>query len=249
MQHLKDKVAIITGGNSGIGKAIAQLFAEEGAQVIITGRRQDVVDRAVQDIGHSAVGFVGDVADLEDHRKLADIVNRSFGGIDIYVANAGVINLTASADVTPEDYDRQFAINTRGVFFGVQAIAPLIRDGGSIIVTSSLAATKVLPNHTVYAGSKAAVAAFAKNWAIEFKSRRIRVNILSPGPVETEILGKLGVSEAERPAFEDYMASLIPAGRLGRAEELARAALFLASDAGSFVNGIELHVDGGMTLA
>jgi NAD(P)-dependent dehydrogenase (short-subunit alcohol dehydrogenase family) len=249
MQHLKDKVAIITGGNSGIGKATAQLFAEEGAQIIITGRRQDVVDRAVQDIGHSAVGFVGDVADLEDHRKLADIVKRSFGGIDIYVANAGVINLTASADVTPEDYDRQFAINTRGVFFGVQAIAPLIRDGGSIIVTSSLAATKVLPNHTVYAGSKAAVAAFAKNWAIEFKSRRIRVNILSPGPVETEILGKLGVSEAERPAFEDYMASLIPAGRLGRAEELARAALFLASDAGSFVNGIELHVDGGMTLA
>ena len=249
MQHLKDKVAIITGGNSGIGKAIAQLFAEEGAQVIITGRRQDVVDRAVQDIGHSAVGFVGDVADLEDHRKLADIVNRSFGGIDIYVANAGVINLTASADVTPEDYDRQFAINTRGVFFGVQAIAPLIRDGGSIIVTSSLAATKILPNHTVYAGSKAAVAAFARNWAIEFKSRRIRVNILSPGPVETEILGKLGVSEAERPAFEDYMASLIPAGRLGRTEELARAALFLASDAGSFVNGIELHVDGGMTLA
>jgi NAD(P)-dependent dehydrogenase (short-subunit alcohol dehydrogenase family) len=249
MQHLKDKVAIITGGNSGIGKATAQLFAEEGAQIIITGRRQVAVDRAVKDIGHSAIGFVGDVADLEDHRKLADIVKRSFGGIDVYVANAGVINLSASANVTPEDYDRHFAINARGVFFGVQAIAPLIRDGGSIIVTSSLAATKILPNHTVYAGSKAAVAAFAKNWAIEFKSRRIRVNILSPGPVETEILGKLGVSEAERPAFEDYMASLIPAGRLGRAEELARAALFLASDAGSFVNGIELHVDGGMTLA
>ena len=249
MQHLKDKVAIITGGNSGIGKATAQLFAEEGAQVIITGRRQDIVDRAVQDIGHSAVGFVGDVADLEDHRKLADIVRKSFGGIDIYVANAGVINLTGSADVTPEDYDRHFDINTRGVFFGVQTISPLIRDGGSIIVTSSLAATKILPNHTVYAGSKAAIAAFARNWAIEFKSRRIRVNILSPGPVETEILGKLGVSEAERPAFEDYMASLIPAGRLGRSEELARAALFLASDAGSFVNGIELHVDGGMTLA
>ncbi|WP_025658792.1 glucose 1-dehydrogenase [Rhizobium sp. IBUN] len=249
MQHLKDKVAIITGGNSGIGKAIAQLFAEEGAQVIITGRRQDVVDRAVKEIGHSAIGFVGDVADLEDHRKLADIVRRSFGGIDVYVANAGVINLSASANVTPEDYDRHFAINARGVFFGVQAIAPLIRDGGSIIVTSSLAATKILPNHTVYAGSKAAVAAFAKNWAIEFKSRRIRVNILSPGPVETEILGKLGVSEAERPAFEDYMSELIPAGRLGRSEELARAALFLASDAGSFVNGIELHVDGGMTLA
>jgi NAD(P)-dependent dehydrogenase (short-subunit alcohol dehydrogenase family) len=249
MQHLKDKVAVITGGNSGIGKATARLFAEEGAQVVITGRRQDVIDQAVHEIGHSAIGFVGDVADLADHRKLADILKSRFGGIDIYMAKAGVINLTASADVRPEDYDRHFAINTRGVFFGVQAIAPLIRDGGSILVTSSLAATKVLPDHTVYAGSKAAVAAFAKNWAIEFKSRRIRVNILSPGPVETEILAKLGVSEAERPAFEDYMASLIPAGRLGRPEELARAALFLASDAGSFVNGIELHVDGGMTLA
>ncbi|YCI05567.1 SDR family oxidoreductase [Ensifer sp. D2-11] len=239
MHHLKDKVAVITGGNSGIGKATARLFAEEGAKVIITGRRRDVVDRAVQEIGPSAIGFVGDAADLGDHRRLAD---------DIYMANAAVINLTPSAEVTPEDYDRHFAINTRGVFFGVQTIAPLIRDGGSIIVTSSLAATKILPDHTVYAGSKAATAAFAKNWALEFKSRRIRVNILSPGPVETEILAKLGVSEAERPAFEDRMASLIPAGRLGRPEELARAALFLASDAGSFVNGVELHVDGGMTL-
>ncbi|MBB5535599.1 glucose 1-dehydrogenase [Rhizobium giardinii] len=249
MQHLKDKVAVITGGNSGIGKATARLFAEEGAQVVITGRRQDVIDRAVHEIGHSAIGFVGDVADLADHCKLADIVKNRFGGLDIYMANAGVINLTPSADVMPDDYDRHFAINTRGVFFGVQTIAPLIRNGGSIIVTSSLAATKVLPDHAVYAGSKAAVAAFAKNWAIEFKTRRIRVNILSPGPVETEILGKLGVSEAERPAFEDHMASLIPAGRMGRPEELARAALFLASDAGSFVNGVELHADGGMTLA
>ncbi|WFU13280.1 glucose 1-dehydrogenase (plasmid) [Rhizobium sp. CB3090] len=249
MQHLKDKVAVITGGNSGIGRATAKLFAEEGARVIITGRRQDVVDEAVRDIGDHAIGIVGDVADLEHHREVVDMVENHFGGLDIYMANAGVINLTASHNVTPEDYDRHFAINTRGVFFGVQTIAPLIRDGGSIIVTSSLAATKVLPDHAVYAGSKAAVAAFAKNWAIELKSRRIRVNILSPGPVETEILGKLGVSDAERPAFEDHMASLIPAGRLGQPEELARAALFLASDAGSFVNGIELHADGGMTLA
>ena len=225
MQHLKDKVAVITGGNSGIGKATARLFTEEGAQVIITGRRQDVVDRAVKEIGPSAIGFVGDTANLEDHRRLADTVTNRFGGLDIYMANAAVINLGPSGEVTPEDYDRHFAINTRGVFFGVQTIAPLIHDGGSIIVTSSLAATKILPDHTVYAGSKAATAAFAKNWAIEFKSRRIRVNILSPGPVETEILAKLGVSEAERPAFEDYMAPLIPAGRLGRPEELARRTL------------------------
>jgi NAD(P)-dependent dehydrogenase (short-subunit alcohol dehydrogenase family) len=249
MQRLEDKVAVITGGNSGIGRATAKLFAEEGARVIITGRRQDVVDQAVRDIGHHALGVVGDVADLEHHHRVADMIQNRFGGVDIYMANAGVISLTASGDVTPEDYDRHFAINTRGVFFGVQTIAPLIRNDGSIFVTSSLAATKVLPDHAVYAGSKAAVAAFAKNWAIEFKARRIRVNILSPGPVETEILGKLGVLEAERPAFEDHMASLIPAGRMGRPEELARAALFLASDESSFVNGIELHADGGMTLA
>jgi NAD(P)-dependent dehydrogenase (short-subunit alcohol dehydrogenase family) len=249
MQHLKDKVAVITGGNSGIGKATARLFAEEGAQVIITGRRQDVVDRAVAEIGYGALGIVGDVGDLVHHRRVADTVKSKFGGLDIYMANAGVINLTASANVTPEDYDRHFNINTRGTFFGVQAMAPLIRDGGNIIVTSSLAATKVLPDHAVYAGSKAAVAAFARNWAIEFKSRRIRVNILSPGPVETEILEKLGLSDSDRPEFEDYMASLIPAGRMGLPEELARAALFLASEAGNFVNGIELHVDGGMSLA
>ncbi len=249
MQHLKNKVAVITGGNSGIGKATARLFAVEGAQVVITGRRSDVVEKAVDEIGHGAIGFVGDVADLGHHQKLADMVRSKFGGLDIYIANAGVINLTTSDEVTPDEYDRHFATNTRGVFFGVQAVAPLIRDGGNIIVTSSLAATKVLPNHTVYAGSKAAVAAFAKNWAIEFKSRKIRVNIISPGPVETAILGKLGVSEADRPAFERSMAALIPAGRMGHSEELARAALFLASESGSFVNGIELHVDGGMTLA
>ncbi|CDZ61807.1 SDR family NAD(P)-dependent oxidoreductase [Neorhizobium galegae] len=249
MQHLADKVAVITGGNSGIGKATARLFAEEGAQVIITGRRQDIVDQAVGEIGHGALGLVGDVADLEHHQKLADVVKTRFGGLDIYVANAGVINLAASDTVTPDDYDRHFATNTRGVFFGVQAIAPLIRVGGNIIVTSSLAATKVLPNHIVYAGSKAAVSAFAKNWAIELKQRKIRVNVLSPGPVETAILDKLGISKADRPAFEDYMASHIPAGRMGRPEEVARAALFLASAAGSFVNGVELHVDGGMTVA
>ncbi len=154
MQHLKDKVALITGGNSGIGRATAKLFADEGARVIITGRRQDVVDQAVRDIGHHAMGIVGDVADLEHHNQVVDMVENHFGGLDIYIANAGVINLTASHHVTPEDYDRHFAINTRGVFFGVQTIAPLIRDGGSVIVTSSLAASKVLPDHAVYAGPK-----------------------------------------------------------------------------------------------
>ncbi|WP_105423550.1 SDR family NAD(P)-dependent oxidoreductase [Neorhizobium sp. T25_27] len=246
MSALKGKVAIITGGNSGIGKATARLFVQEGANVIITGRRQDVLDAAVKEIGTGASGFCGDVADVEFHSRLAEDVRSRFGAVDIYMANAGIINLTDSDKVSPQEYDQHFAVNSRGVFFGVQAIAPLINDGGNIIVTSSLAATKVLPQHTLYAGSKAAIAAFARNWAIEFKQRRIRVNILSPGPVETEILGKLGISEADRPALDEHMANTIPTGRYGRPEELAQAALLLASN--DFVNGVELHVDGGMSL-
>ncbi|MDX0910699.1 SDR family oxidoreductase [Sinorhizobium medicae] len=248
MSLLQGKVAIITGGNSGIGKATAALFAREGAQVVITGRRQDVLDTAVRDIGNGSIGICGDVGVLAFHKRLADEVRDRFGAVDIYMANAGVINLSRSEEVTEEDYDKHFSINTRGVFFGVQTIAPLIREGGTIIATSSLAATKVLQQHTVYAGSKAALAAFARNWALEFKDRRIRVNVLTPGPVETEILGKLGVSEADRPPFDSHMANLIPAGRMGRPEELAEAALFLAAK-GSFVNGTELMVDGGMSLS
>ncbi|VVP81405.1 Glucose 1-dehydrogenase [Pseudomonas fluorescens] len=248
MQRLKGKVAVITGGNSGIGLASACLFAQEGAQVIVTARRQAVLDDAVRHIGHGAIGIEGDVASLEHHAAVAEQVRERFGGLDIYMANAGVITLTPSQQVTPEAFDAQFSINTRGVFFGVQAIEPLLRDAGSIILTSSLAATKVLDGHAVYAGSKAAIAAFARHWALELRTRRIRVNVLSPGPVDTAIIGKLGVSEEQRPGFVQMMADMIPAGRLGAVEELAQAALYLASSDSSFVNGIELHVDGGMSL-
>lgn len=249
MEKLKNKIAVITGGNSGIGKATAALFAKEGAQVVITGRRKDVLDAAVQEIGYGALGIQGDVADLEHHAAVASKIRELFGAVDIYIANAGIINLAASDKVTPDEYDKHFAINTRGVFFGVQEILPVLRDGGNIIITSSLAATKILPNHTLYAGTKAAIGAFARNWALELRDRKIRVNILSPGPVDTAILAKLGVAEVDRPTFEAELARTIPAGRLGRPQELAQAALFLASDAGSFVNGIELHVDGGMSIA
>ncbi len=248
MKTLRGKVAVITGGNSGIGKATAKLFAQEGANVVITARRQDIIDQAVAEIGHGAIGICGDVADIAHHRAVASEVVAKFGAVDIYVANAGVIDLKPSEEITEEIYDRHFSINTKGVFFGVQSIAPIMNNDGSIIVTSSLAASKVLPNHTAYAGSKAAAAAFAKNWAIEFKERRIRVNILSPGPTDTEILGKLGISEEQRAPFLEHMANTIPAGRLATSEELAGAALFLASDTGRFVNGVELHVDGGMSL-
>jgi NAD(P)-dependent dehydrogenase (short-subunit alcohol dehydrogenase family) len=248
MQRLAGKIAVVTGGNSGIGLAAACLFAQEGAQVIVTARRNETLEKAIAQIGHGAIGIQGDVSDLEHHDHLATEIKQRFGGLDIYMANAGVISLTSSHEVTPEEYDQQFNINTRGVFFGVQSITPILRDKASIILTSSLAATKVLDGHAVYAGSKAAIAAFARNWALELRARRIRVNILSPGPVDTPIIGKLGITEEARPEFLEQMSALIPAGRLGDVQELALAALYLASADSSFVNGIELHVDGGMSL-
>ncbi|WP_260581322.1 SDR family oxidoreductase [Sphingopyxis sp. PET50] len=248
MTSLNGKVAVITGGNSGIGFASAKLFAEEGAQVVITGRRQDALDEAARAIGPAATAIRGDVADPAHHRDVADLVRARFGGADIYMANAGVNTITPSAAVSEAEYDAQFGINARGTFFGVQAIGPVLRDGGSIILVGSLASDKVLDGHAVYAGTKAAIGAFARSWALEFRGRGIRVNLLSPGPTETEILGKLGVAPEEREGFAEMMAGAIPLGRLGQPGELARAALFLASNAGSFVTGINLRVDGGMAL-
>jgi NAD(P)-dependent dehydrogenase (short-subunit alcohol dehydrogenase family) len=248
MNRLANKVALITGGNSGIGLATARLFAEQGAKVVVTARRQGVLDDAVRQIGHDAVGIRGDVADLEHHAYVANEVRRRYGALDVYLANAGVITITPSLHVSPEEFDAQFQVNTRGVFFGVKAIAPVMRDGGSIIITSSLASSRVLDGHAVYAGSKAAVEAFARSWAMELKHRHVRVNVLSPGPIDTSIIEKLGVSEAERPAFLRSMTERIPAGRLGEAEELAHAALYLASDESRYVNGANLRIDGGMSL-
>ena len=248
MQKLSGKVAVITGGNSGIGLAYAQAFAAEGARVVIVGRRQDAVDTALASIGPDAMGFVGDVADLAMHDRLLAAVKARFGAIDIYVANAGTAILEPSSAVTVDNYDAQFATNTRAVFFGVTKALVFMRDGGSIILTSSIAGSKVMDNHAVYAGSKAAIEAFARNWALELKDRRIRVNVLSPGPVDTPILAKLGITESARPDFDKSMAAAIPLGRLGQPGDLAQAALFLASDDSVFVTGVNLKVDGGMSL-
>jgi len=249
MSRLSGQVAVITGGNSGIGFATAQIYVENGARVVIVGRRKDAVAEAVAKLGDSAVGLVGDVADLATHDRVAALVAERFGRADIYVANAGGIRIQPSADVTPSDFDTQFLANTRGTFFGVQKMLPLMNDGGSIILMSSIATHKVLDGHTVYAGSKAAMEAFARNWALELKDRRIRVNVLSPGPTDTPILGKLGLPAEIAPQIEAQSAGMIPFGRMGQADDLARAALFLASSDSSFVTGVNLAVDGGLTLA
>jgi NAD(P)-dependent dehydrogenase (short-subunit alcohol dehydrogenase family) len=248
MQKLSRKVAVITGGNSGIGLACAQAFAAEGARVVIVGRRQDAVDAALASIGPDAMGFVGDVAALAMHDRLLAAVKARFGAIDIYVANAGTAILEPSSAVTVDNYDVQFATNTRAVFFGVTKALAFMHDGGSIILTSSIAGSKVMDNHAVYAGTKAAIEAFARNWALELKDRHIRVNVLSPGPVDTPILAKLGITESARPDFDKSMAAAIPLGRLGQPNDLAQAALFLASDDSVFVTGVNMKVDGGMAL-
>lgn len=249
MGKLSNKLAVITGGNSGIGLATARIFVAEGARVLIVGRRDDAVRETVAALGPQATGLAGDVAELATHERVAALVAERFGKADIYVANAGGIRIQPSAAVTAADYDAQFLTNARGTFFGVQKIAPLLRDGGAILLTSSIASRKVLDGHAVYAGSKAAIEAFARNWALEFKDRRIRVNVLSPGPTGTPIIEKLGLAPEARPQVEEQAARMIPFGRMGKAEELARAALFLCSAESEFVTGINLSVDGGIALA
>jgi NAD(P)-dependent dehydrogenase (short-subunit alcohol dehydrogenase family) len=248
MKKLSNKVAVITGGNSGIGFATARTFVEEGARVVLVGRRTDAVKAAVSALGEAATGLTGDIADLETHDRVAALVAERFGGADIYIANAGGIRIQQTSEVTPVDYDIQFLSNTRGTFFGVQRIMPALRDGGAILLVSSIVTHKLLEGHAVYAGSKAAIEAFARSWALELKDRRIRVNVLSPGPTDTPILGKLGMPAEIQSAVEAQAAEMIPFGRMGQDEDLARAALFLSSDDSSFITGSYLAVDGGLSL-
>ncbi|HCE5838001.1 SDR family NAD(P)-dependent oxidoreductase [Pseudomonas aeruginosa] len=247
MGKLSNKVALVTGGNSGIGLATAQRFALEGAEVVITGRRRDALEEAVGLIGKSAVGIRADASRLADLDALYQEVGERFGRLDVLVANAGIIRPAPGDQVDEQQFDEQFDINVKGVFYTIQKALPLLRDGGSIVLVSSIAHLKALEAHVVYAATKAAVRSFARSWAAELKGRNIRVNCLSPGPVLTPIIGKMGIGEAQFSAFEKQLAGLIPLGRLGRPEELANAALFLASDDSSFVTGVDLCVDGGLS--
>ncbi|WP_417663310.1 SDR family NAD(P)-dependent oxidoreductase [Pseudomonas sp.] len=246
MGKLNNKVAVITGGSSGIGLAIAQRFAEEGAKVVITGRRELALNDAVALIGAQATAVCADVSSPDDVERLYQQVGQLHGRIDVLVANAGVIHPAPFEAVTLEQFDSQFDINVRGVFLTTQKALPLLSDGGAIVLVSSIAHFKALEGHCVYAAAKAAVRSFARSWAYDLKHRGIRVNCLSPGPVKTPIIGKMGIAPENLEAFEDSVGAMIPLGRLGRPEELAAAALFLASDESSFVTGIDLCADGGL---
>lgn len=240
MGKLDGKVAVITGGTSGMALAGAKLFVEEGAHVFLSGRRQETLDDAVELIGRNVTGVQGDAADLADLDRLFDTVKREKGAIDVLWASAGTGEQRSLGEITEEHFDATFGLNARGTLFTVQKALPLFNDGGSIFMTGSNASVKGYPGWSVYAASKAVLQAYARVWLSELKDRRIRVNVLMPGQVATPKQEELFDEETKR-QFE----SLIPRGEMGRPEEIATVALFLASDDSSYVNGMELAVDGG----
>ena len=247
MNRLEGKVAVITGGNSGIGLATARRFAEEGAHVFITGRRQNELDAAVRQIGKQATGVQGDVSNLADLDRLYATVKREKGRIDVVFANAGAGDALAPLGAISEElFDTTFSRNVKGLLFTVQKALPLLLDGGSIILNASIAASKGMPGMSVYSATKAAVRSFARGWTVDLKARKIRVNAISPGPIDTPGVKSLGLTEAQLEQFKTEILGAVPLARMGRADEIASAALFLASDDSSYVTGIELFVDGGM---
>ena len=246
MQALQNKVAVITGGSSGIGLATAKRFVAEGAFVFITGRRQAELDKAAKEIGKNVVAVNCDVSKLEDLDHLYKEVAGRKGKIDILFANAGTVETVKTPAVSPEHFDRTFNTNARGTYFTVQKALPLLNDGASIILTSSVVWQKGMPIYATYAASKAAVRSYVRTWTAEFAGRGIRANVISPGPIETPILdGQFSTKEAADALREQFKAS-IPLHRLGLPEEIASAALFLASKESSYVTGIDLPVDGGL---
>jgi NAD(P)-dependent dehydrogenase (short-subunit alcohol dehydrogenase family) len=242
-----DKVAVVTGGSSGIGLATAQRFVAEGGYVFITGRRQSELDKAVATIGHDVTAVQGDLADLDDLDRLFATVQSEKGGLDVLVSSAGFIEPVTLEHVTPEHFDKTFAVNARGTFFLTQKALGLIRDGGSIVLISSTAHRSGVPVFTAYSASKAAMRSFARTWAADLKERNIRVNVVSPGPVDTPIIDVAFPDKAAADAMRANMAAGNPMGRIGRPEEIAAAVLYLASDEASFTNGVDLVVDGGQT--
>jgi NAD(P)-dependent dehydrogenase (short-subunit alcohol dehydrogenase family) len=247
MPKLNGKIAVVTGGATGIGLAIAKRFVAEGAFVFITGRRQAELDNAKAAIGHNVVAVQGDVSKIEDLDRLYKTIQNTKGTLDIVVANAGIVENLPIEAVTPDVYDRMFNINTRGLFFTVQKSLPLLKDGSSVVLVGSSVSAMALPASSVYAATKAAVRSFARTFSTDLRDRKIRVNTLSPGPIDTPIINGQFKTEEEAAEGREYMASLPLIRRLGTAEEMANAAFFLASAESSYCTGIDLYADGGLS--
>ena len=245
MDKLEGKIALITGGNSGIGLATAKRFVNEGAYVFITGRREPELAAAIKEIGRNVTGVQGDVSNLADLDRLFAQIKREKGKLDIVFANAGVARFAALGTITEDLYDSIFDINVKGLLFTVQKALPLLPDGASIILNASIVASKGLPANSVYSATKAAIRSFARTWTTDLKDRRIRVNAVSPGSIDTPGLSNLLASSETGQQRMKMISNAVPLGRLGKPDEIARAVVFLASDDSSYVTGTELFVDGG----
>ena len=246
MSKLENKIALVTGGSSGIGLATAKRFIADGAQVVITGRNQETLDAALAELGERATGVRGDVANLDDLDRLFAYIDKQFGRLDVLFANAGIAPFVPFEAVTEEHLDGLFSINVRGLFFTVQKALPLLSEGASVILNASVVAQSGLPNTSVYSATKAAVRSLGRTLAAELSPRGIRVNVVSPGLIETPLVGKLGLSQDEVEAFGAQIVQRTPLGRLGKPEEIAATVAFLASDDASYFTGADLVADGGM---
>jgi NAD(P)-dependent dehydrogenase (short-subunit alcohol dehydrogenase family) len=246
MKKFENKIAVITGGNSGMGYGTAKLLKELGATVIITGRRQEAIDLAAQELGVHAI--LSDQGKLEDVDHLVSEVTEKFGKVDILFINAGISGTSSIEEETPENFDKMMNVNFKGVYFTLSKFIPHLNDGASVVLLSSVLASTVSPGLGVYSASKAAVNALMKTAALELAKRKIRVNAISPGAIDTELFGKMGMDEQTLAGMTDYLISLTPIGRIGKPEEIGQLVAFLSSDEASFITGSEHIIDGGSTL-
>jgi NAD(P)-dependent dehydrogenase (short-subunit alcohol dehydrogenase family) len=246
MKKFENKIAVITGGNSGMGYGTAKLLKELGATVIITGRRKEAIEQAAQELGVHAV--LSDQGKLEDIDSLVDTVTKDFGKVDILFINAGISGTSSVELETPENFDNMINVNFRGVFFTLSKFIPHLNDGASVVILSSVLASTVSSGLSVYSASKAAVNAIMKTAAIELAPRKIRVNAISPGAIDTELFSKMGMDEKTLAGMTDYLISLTPIGRIGKPEEIGQLVAFLSSDEASFITGADHIIDGGSTL-
>lgn len=248
MKRLDGRVALVTGGSSGLGLATARRFAAEGAQVFITGRRTAELDAAVAQLGGNTVGIQGDVSNLADLDRLHETIDRRAGRLDVLFANAGLGEFAPLGQISEAHFDKTFGVNVKGTLFTVQKVLPLMPDGASIVINGSMVSIKGIPAFGVYAATKAALRSFARTWSVDLRARRIRVNVVSPGTVITPgYKDSLGLSDEQIRAMESDVAVTAPLGRAGTADEIAKAVVFLASEESSYITGIELFVDGGVS--